>query len=174
MYVNTFSEWIEAMGKIIDAQIMCSKCMPPNITLSLCTKFQIDLSATCCVCPTLHFPILAIVILLIIILWQSTMIWSCQLPKLFGKQALTDWLDLNKDSIELKLWDFSCLIQTFQKEPVTVPVSCTYLPIIGVWNIFNFIETYTMHEHHISLTCHLVAGNRLNLPDNKHTLLYAQ
>ena len=72
MYVNTCSEWIEAMGTIIDAQIVYSKCMPSVITAPLCMKFLIDLVAPCCVCPTLHSPILANMILLIIILQQST------------------------------------------------------------------------------------------------------
>ena len=61
------------MGTIIDAQIVCSKCMPTVITVPLCTKFLIDLAAPWCVCPTLHSPILFIIFLLIIILWQSTM-----------------------------------------------------------------------------------------------------
>jgi hypothetical protein len=39
MYANTCSEWIEAMGTIINAQIMCSKCMPTVITAPLCMKF---------------------------------------------------------------------------------------------------------------------------------------
>ena len=60
------------MCTIIDAQIVCSKCMPSVITAPLCTKFQIDLAAQCCVCPTLHSPILLIIVLLIIILQQST------------------------------------------------------------------------------------------------------
>ena len=42
------------MGTIIDAQIEYSKCMPSVITVPLCTKFQIDLAAPCCVCPHLH------------------------------------------------------------------------------------------------------------------------
>ena len=50
-----------------------SKCMPSVITAPLCMKFQIDLAAQWCVCPTPHSPILANMILLIIILWQSTM-----------------------------------------------------------------------------------------------------
>jgi hypothetical protein len=70
MYANTFSEWIEVMGTIIDAQIMCSKCMPSVITTVLCTKFLIDLAAPCCVCPTLQSPILVIIVLQI--LQQST------------------------------------------------------------------------------------------------------
>ena len=45
MYANTCSEWIEAMGTIIDAQIVYSKCMPSVITASLCMKFLIDLAA---------------------------------------------------------------------------------------------------------------------------------
>ena len=73
MYANTCSEWIKVMGTIINAQIMCSKCMPSVITAPLCMKFLIDLAAPCCVCPTLHSPILANVILLIVILQQSTM-----------------------------------------------------------------------------------------------------
>jgi hypothetical protein len=72
MYANTCSEWIEAMGTIIDAQIVYSKCMPSVITTSLCTKFLIDLAAPCCVCPTPHSPILLIKVLLIIILQEST------------------------------------------------------------------------------------------------------
>ena len=72
MYANTCSEWIEAMGTIIDAQIVYSKCMPTVITAPLCMKFLIDLAAPCCVCPTLHSPILFIMVLLIIILLQST------------------------------------------------------------------------------------------------------
>jgi hypothetical protein len=72
MYANTCSEWIEAMGTIINAQIMCSKCMPSVITAPLCTKFLIDLAAPCCVCPTPHSPILLIKVLLIIILREST------------------------------------------------------------------------------------------------------
>jgi hypothetical protein len=36
-------------------------------------NFLIDLAAPCCVCPTLHSPILANMILLIMILQQSTM-----------------------------------------------------------------------------------------------------
>ena len=74
MYANTCSEWIKAMGTIIDAQIMYSKCMPTVITAPLCMKLLIDLAAPCCVCPTLHSPILFIIILLIINLWQSTTI----------------------------------------------------------------------------------------------------
>ena len=73
MYANTCSEWIEAMGTINDAQIEYSKCVPSVITAPLCMKFQIDLAAQCCVCSTPHFPILVIKVLLIIILWQSTM-----------------------------------------------------------------------------------------------------
>ena len=72
MYANTCSEWIKAMGTIIDNQIMYSKCMPTVITAPLCMKFLIDLAAPCCVCPTLHSPILAIIVLFIIILRQST------------------------------------------------------------------------------------------------------
>jgi hypothetical protein len=71
MYANTFLEWIKAMGTIIDAQIKYSKCMPSVITAPLCTKFLTDLAAPCCVCPTLHSPILPIIIELI--LQQSTM-----------------------------------------------------------------------------------------------------
>ena len=71
MYVNTYSEWIKAMGTIFNAQIVYSKCMPSVITAPLCTKFLIDLAALCCVCPTLHSPILVIIIWLI--LQQSTM-----------------------------------------------------------------------------------------------------
>ena len=62
MYANTCSEWIEAMGTIVDAQIVYSKCMPTVITAPLCMKFLIDLAAPCCVCPTLHSPILHIAI----------------------------------------------------------------------------------------------------------------
>ena len=72
MYANTCSEWIDAMGTIIDAPIICSKCVHSVIPAPLCTKFLIDLAAPCCVCPTLHFPIPAIIVLFIIILWQST------------------------------------------------------------------------------------------------------
>jgi hypothetical protein len=72
MYANTCSEWIKAMGTIIDAQSIYSKSMPTVITVPLCTKFQIDLAAQCCVCPTPHSPILVIIVLLIIILQQST------------------------------------------------------------------------------------------------------
>ena len=72
MYANTCSEWIEAMGTIINAQIVYSKCMPTVITVPLCMKFLIDLAAPCCVCPTLHSPILPIIVLFIIILWEST------------------------------------------------------------------------------------------------------
>ena len=57
LYANTCSEWIEAKGTIIDAQIMYSKCMPSVITVPLCTKFQIYLAAPWYVCPTLHSPI---------------------------------------------------------------------------------------------------------------------
>ena len=71
MYANTCSEWIKAMGTIIDAQIVFSKCMPTVITAPLCTKFLIDLAAPCCVCPALHSPVLVIIVLLI--LQQSTM-----------------------------------------------------------------------------------------------------
>ena len=60
------------------------------------------------------------------------------------------------------------------KEPVKVPISSTCLPIAGVWNSFNFIETYMMHKHDIALTHHLVAGNGSGPPDNRHTFLYAQ
>ena len=73
MYVKIYSECIKAMGMIINAPIMCSKCITCVITVPLCTKFLIDLAAPCCVCLTLHSPILAIIVLLIIILWQSTM-----------------------------------------------------------------------------------------------------
>ena len=73
MYANTCSEWIKAMGIIIDAQIEYSKCMPTVITAPLCMKFLIDLAAPCCVCPTLHSPILFIIVLFILILLQSTM-----------------------------------------------------------------------------------------------------
>ena len=72
MYTKTCSEWIEQMGTIINAQIVCSKCMPTVITVPLCTKFLIDLAAPCCVCPTLHSPILFIIVLFILILQQST------------------------------------------------------------------------------------------------------
>jgi hypothetical protein len=72
MYANTCSEWIEAMGIIIDAQIVYSKCMPSVITAPQCMKSLIDLAAPCCVCPTLHSPILFIIVLFIIILRQST------------------------------------------------------------------------------------------------------
>ena len=58
MYANTCSEWIKAMGTIINAQIVYSKCMPSVITAPLCMKFLIDLAAPCCVCPTLHSQIL--------------------------------------------------------------------------------------------------------------------
>ena len=60
------------MGIIIDAQIVYSKCIPTVITAPQCTKFLIDLAAPWCVCPTLHSSILFIIVLLII-LWQSTM-----------------------------------------------------------------------------------------------------
>ena len=53
---------IEAMGTIIHAQIGCSKCMPTVITTPLCTRFLIDLAVPCCVCPTLHSPILFIIV----------------------------------------------------------------------------------------------------------------
>jgi hypothetical protein len=66
MYANTCSEWIKAMGTIIDAQIVYPKCMPSVITAPLCTKFLTDLAAPCCVCPTPHSPILPIVIELIL------------------------------------------------------------------------------------------------------------
>ena len=72
MYVNTCSEWVEAMGTTINAQIKYSKCMPTVITAPLSTKFQIDLAAPWCVCPTLHYPILVIKVLLILILQEST------------------------------------------------------------------------------------------------------
>ena len=72
MYANTCSEWIKAMGTIINAQIVYSKCMPTVITAPLHTKFLIDLAAPCCVCPTLHSPIPAIIVLFILILQQST------------------------------------------------------------------------------------------------------
>ena len=42
------------------------------ITAPQCMKFLIDLAAPCCVCPTLHSPILFIIVLFIIILQQST------------------------------------------------------------------------------------------------------
>jgi hypothetical protein len=71
MYATTCSEWIKVMGKIINAQIVCSKCMPSVITALLCMKFLIDLAAPCCVCTTPHSPILLIKVLLI--LQQSTM-----------------------------------------------------------------------------------------------------
>ena len=45
MYANTCSEWIKAMGTIIDAQIVFSKCMPTVITAPLCMRFLIDLAA---------------------------------------------------------------------------------------------------------------------------------
>jgi hypothetical protein len=73
MYANTCSEWIKAMGTIIDAQIVYSKCIFSVITDPLHMKFQIDLAAPCCVCPTPHSPILLIKVLLIIILQQSKM-----------------------------------------------------------------------------------------------------
>ena len=72
MYANTCSEWIKARGIIINAQIVYSKCMPTVITAPLCTKFLIDLAAPWGVCPTLHSPILFIIVLFIIILQQST------------------------------------------------------------------------------------------------------
>ena len=62
----------------------------------------------------------------------------------------------------------------FLKGPVTVPISCAYLTIFGVWNSFNFIETYTIHEHHIFLKRHLVAGNGFGPPVNGHTFPFAQ
>ena len=71
MYANTCSEWINAMGTIINAQIVYSKCMPSVITAPLCTKFLIDLAAPWCVCPPFHSPILVIIVFLI--LQQSTM-----------------------------------------------------------------------------------------------------
>ena len=70
LYANTCSEWIKARGTIINAQIVYSKCMPSVITAPLHMKFLIDLAATWCVCPTLHLPILFIIVLLIIILRQ--------------------------------------------------------------------------------------------------------
>ena len=73
VYVRTSSERIEAIGTIIDAPTVCLKCMPSVITAPLCMKFLIDLVAPWCVYPTLHSPILFIIVLLIIILWQSTM-----------------------------------------------------------------------------------------------------
>jgi hypothetical protein len=45
MYANTCSEWIEAMDTIVNAQTMCSKCMPTVITAPLCMKLLIDLAA---------------------------------------------------------------------------------------------------------------------------------
>ena len=60
------------MDTIINAQIVYSKCMPTVITAPLCMKFLIDLAAPYCVCPTLHSPILFIIVLLIIILQEST------------------------------------------------------------------------------------------------------
>ena len=72
MYVNTCSEWIEAMGTIINAKIVYSKCMPTVITAPLCMKFLIDLAAQYCVFPTLHSPILVIIVLFILILQEST------------------------------------------------------------------------------------------------------
>jgi hypothetical protein len=73
MYANTCSEWIKPMGTIINALIMCPKCMPSVITAPLCTKFLIDFAAPCCVCPTPHSPTLHIIVLLIIILQETTM-----------------------------------------------------------------------------------------------------
>ena len=58
--------------------------------------------------------------------------------------------------------------------PGTVPVSCAYLTIFGVWNSFKFIETYTIHEHHISLKRHLVAGNEFGPPVNGRTFPFTQ
>ena len=72
MYENICSEWIKAMGIIINAQIVCSKCVLTVITVPLCTEFQIDLAAPCCVCPILHSPVLVIIVLLILILQEST------------------------------------------------------------------------------------------------------
>ena len=43
MYVTTWSEWIEAMGTIINILIVCSKCMPCVITAPLCKKFQMQI-----------------------------------------------------------------------------------------------------------------------------------
>ena len=60
------------MGTIIYAQIVYSKCMPTVITPPLCTKFQTYLAAPWCVCPAPHSPILVIIVLFILILWQST------------------------------------------------------------------------------------------------------
>ena len=73
MYAHKCSEWIKEIGTIINAQVVYSKCMPSVITAPLCNKFLIDLAAPCCVCPTLHSPILFIIVLLIIILRESTM-----------------------------------------------------------------------------------------------------
>ena len=41
--------------------MMYSKYMPTVITAPLCMKFLVDLAAPCCVCPTLHSPILPII-----------------------------------------------------------------------------------------------------------------
>ena len=81
------------MGTIIDAQIVCSKCVPPVITAPLCMKFQINLAAPCCVCPTLHSPILAIIDLLI--LQQSTM----RAPFFQGDDDIHDNIDISISNV---------------------------------------------------------------------------
>ena len=46
MYANTCSELIEAMGTIINAQIVYSKCMPSVITAPLCNEVPHRLGST--------------------------------------------------------------------------------------------------------------------------------
>ena len=65
----------------------------------------------------------------------------------------------------------SCSISP--KGPATVPVSGAYIPIFGVWDSFRYTVSCMMHKHHMSLTCVLVAGNRVGAPGNGHTLLCA-
>ena len=55
-----------------------------------------------------------------------------------------------------------------------VPDSGAYIPIFGARDSFSYTDTYTMHKHHMSLTCVLVAGNRVDAPGNGHTLPCAQ
>ena len=86
------------MGTIINAQIVYSKCMPTVITAPQCMKFLIDLAAPCCVCPTLHSPILA---------------KSC----LLGLESI----ELDKHIILLpSLWGTSCAVEQWWQKAYTL------------------------------------------------------
>ena len=91
---------------------MCSKCMPSVITAPLCMKFLIDLAAPCCVCPTLHYPILAntIVLSMLIVVGWAYLWW-----------LVLESEELDKHNMVLpSLWGPSCTVEQWWQKAYTL------------------------------------------------------